>query len=46
MIVMSGFRGDVQGPDHGWLATIVAGGIFLVFFIVAIRIMIRSTNKV
>jgi hypothetical protein len=45
MIAVSGFRGDVQGPDHGWLATFISGTIFIVFLIVSIRLMIRPVSK-
>jgi membrane protein implicated in regulation of membrane protease activity len=45
MIAVSGFRGDVQGPDHGWLAAFISGVIFIVFLVIAIRLMIRPVSK-
>jgi hypothetical protein len=44
-IMFMGFRGDVQGPDYSGTAWLVAGTLFLVSFVKAIRLMFRPIKK-
>ena len=45
VIIISGFRGDVQGPNRSITAWLVSGIIFLASLIKAIKIIFRPIIK-